>query len=40
VDWEAGRCITGAPTYAPAPALETSWARATLAALAAPRARA
>lgn len=39
-DWEGGMRITGAITYAPAPTLEEPWARATLAALAAPRARA
>lgn len=39
-DWEGGMRITGAMTYAPAPSLEEPWARATLAALAAPRARA
>jgi hypothetical protein len=39
-EWEGGMRITGAITYAPAPSLEEPWARATLAALAAPRARA
>ena len=39
-DWEGGMRITGAITYAPPPSLEEPWARATLAALAAPRARA
>ena len=39
-EWESEMRITGAPTYAPAPSLQTSWARATLAALASPRARA
>jgi hypothetical protein len=39
-EWEGGMRITGAITYAPAPSLEEPWARATLAALAAPRATA
>lgn len=39
-DWEGGMRITGALHYHPAPSLEEPWARATLAALAAPRARA
>ena len=39
-DWEAGMRITVPIRYAPAPTLEEPWARATLAALAAPRARA
>jgi hypothetical protein len=39
-DWEGGMRITGAIRYAPAPTLEEPWARATLAALAVPRARA
>ena len=39
-EWEGGMRITGAVTYAPPPALAAAWARATLAALAAPRARA
>jgi hypothetical protein len=39
-EWEGGMRITGAITYAPVPTLEEPWARATLAALAAPRARA
>jgi len=39
-DWESGTRITGSIRYTPAPTLETPWARATLAALAAPRARA
>src|SRR5439155_1520216 len=38
--WEGGMRITSAVTYAPPPALDAAWARATLAALAAPRARA
>ena len=37
---EGATRITGAITYAPPPALDAAWARATLAALAAPRARA
>lgn len=39
-DWEGGLRITGAIRYAPPPRLDEPWARATLAALAAPRARA
>jgi hypothetical protein len=39
-DWEEGMRITGAIRYAPAPSLDEPWARATLAALEAPRARA
>jgi len=39
-DWEGGMRITSAVTYAPRPSLDSAWARATLAALAAPRARA
>ena len=39
-DWEAGMRITGSAQYRPAPTLEEPWARATLGALAAPRARA
>jgi hypothetical protein len=39
-DWEGGMRITQAARYAPAPTLAEPWARATLAALAAPRARA
>jgi hypothetical protein len=39
-DWEAGMRITGPIRYAPAPTLAEPWARATLAALAEPRARA
>lgn len=39
-DWEAGMRITDPAQYAPAPTLEEPWARATLGALAAPRARA
>jgi hypothetical protein len=39
-DWEAGTRITEPIRYAPAPTLDEPWARATLAALAAPRARA
>ncbi len=38
--FEGGMRITGALTYAPPPDLGAPWARATLAALAAPRARA
>src|SRR5919198_5343746 len=37
--WEGGMRITGALRYAPPPALAAPWARATLAALARPRAR-
>jgi hypothetical protein len=39
-DWEAGMRITQAAAYAPVPDLDAAWAQATLAALAAPRARA
>jgi hypothetical protein len=39
-EWEGGVRITGAVSYSPAPALDEAWVRATLAALAAPRARA
>lgn len=39
-DWEAGMRITDPIRYAPAPTLDEPWARATLAALASPRARA
>ena len=39
-DWEAGMRITQGATYAPVPALDEPWARLTLAAVAAPRARA
>lgn len=39
-EWEGGTRITHGMTYAPAPALDEPWARVTLAALAAPRARA
>jgi len=39
-DWEGGMRITSAMTYGPPPDLDAPWARATLAALAAPRARA
>lgn len=39
-DWEAGMRITAPARYEPAPTLNEPWARATLAALAAPRARA
>jgi hypothetical protein len=39
-EWEDGIRITSAIRYAPAPALDAAWVRATLAALAAPRARA
>ncbi|MBI4247116.1 MAG: hypothetical protein HY728_08780 [Candidatus Rokubacteria bacterium] len=38
-DWEGGMGITQDARYHPAPTLEEPWARATLAALAAPRAR-
>ena len=38
--WEGGAGVTAPIRYAPAPTLEEPWARATLAALAAPRARA
>src|SRR2546429_6977712 len=38
-DWEGGMRITGALRYAPTPALDAPWARATLAALARPRDR-
>jgi hypothetical protein len=38
-EWEAGMRITSAAQYGPAPALDAPWVRATLAALAAPRAR-
>jgi hypothetical protein len=38
-DWEAGMRITEPIRYAPPPALDAPWARATLAALAGPRAR-
>ena len=38
--WEQGTGITETIRYAPAPTLEEPWARATLAALATPRARA
>jgi hypothetical protein len=38
-DWEAGMRITSAIRYGPVPSLDAPWARATLAALAAPRAR-
>jgi hypothetical protein len=38
--WEAGMRVTGAIRYAPPPRLDEPWAQATLAALAAPRARA
>jgi hypothetical protein len=37
---EAGARIVAGPRYAPAPALESAWARVTLAAVATPRARA
>ena len=37
---EAGARIIAGPRYAPAPALDSAWARVTLAALATPRARA
>ena len=39
-DWEGGMGITSPIRYAPAPSLDEPWARATLAALAEPRARA
>lgn len=39
-DWEGGLRITQGLAYAPVPDLEAPWARATLAALAEPRARA
>jgi hypothetical protein len=39
-DWETGVRITSAIEYRPAPALDAPWVRATLAALASPRARA
>ena len=39
-DWEAGMRITAPIRYEPAPTLAEPWARATLTALAAPRARA
>ncbi|MBI1848448.1 MAG: hypothetical protein HYR86_15950, partial [Candidatus Rokubacteria bacterium] len=39
-DWEGGVRLTQAVTYAPAPDLDEPWARAVLAALASPRARA
>jgi hypothetical protein len=39
-DWEGGMRITSAITYHPVPTLDEPWARATLAALATPRARA
>ncbi|HXD95970.1 MAG TPA: hypothetical protein VN646_05490 [Candidatus Acidoferrum sp.] len=39
-DWEGGTRITGAIRYEPAPTLAEPWARATLTALATPRARA
>jgi hypothetical protein len=39
-DWEAGMRITAPTRYAPTPTLAEPWARATLAALATPRARA
>jgi hypothetical protein len=39
-EWEAGMRITEPIRYAPAPTLQEPWARATLAALASPRARA
>jgi hypothetical protein len=38
--WEAGMKITSGLRYAPPPSLDEPWARVTLAALAAPRARA
>lgn len=39
-DWEGALAITSGLGYRPVPALDAPWARATLAALAAPRARA
>jgi len=39
-DWEGGMRITSGVHYAPAPTLDEPWARATLAALTEPRARA
>ncbi len=39
-DWEAGMAITGLLAYRPVPSLDAPWARATLAGLATPRARA
>jgi hypothetical protein len=39
-EWEGGMRITGAIQCRPTPSLEADWARATLAALASPRARA
>jgi hypothetical protein len=39
-DWERGTHITGTIRYEPAPTLAEPWARATVAALATPRARA
>jgi len=39
-DWEGGMRITQAIAYGPAPTLEEPWAKVTLAALQAPRARA
>jgi len=39
-DWEGAMHITGLLRYAPVPVLDEAWVRATLAALAAPRARA
>ncbi len=39
-EWEGGMRITQATAYAPPPDLDAPWARATLAALAEPRARA
>jgi hypothetical protein len=39
-DWEGSMRITTAVSYRPVPSLEEPWARATLAALASPRARA
>ena len=39
-EWEGGMRITSGVRYAPAPTLDEPWARATLAALAEPRARA
>ena len=39
-EWEGGMAITAGIAYRPAPTLDEPWAQATLAALAAPRARA
>lgn len=39
-DWEGGVRVAGSVRYTPVPALDDAWVRATLAALAVPRARA